>query len=337
MIRRVFIAPVCGLAVWLAAPELRAQRQVKTVDELAEAAAALEQTRAERLADKASVSLQLAEQNGEVAALKRQRSSWRRDRQLRAALSASQATAKQLAAIHQAIAALDVELVAARRALVKAADAELATQRDAARRTQVAAWRKRAAAALAPRSKRIVMPSDRIDPLADEAELREQAALIEDTVQKLEREESLLARRESRYDKMARLQKQHERADELAVFDDNQPRRTTSRQGGDDNRGGNGADVGGAGAPSEDDADGFGEDPAPPAPEAGFDSDPTIVLVEVVDSDTLDALRQAQRSDDPSLKAKAARRARDQVKLRRERLEKQREKISARLRALQRP
>ncbi len=336
MVQRAFIAALCGIALWLAAP---IEAEAAPADQLADRVAKLEKHRSGKVAEQAKLEMTLSRQNGEVSVLKRKRSSWRRNRELKRALKASRATADQLSALHKQIRAGGKKLAKARKALVKAANIELATQRNAARRAVLLRLRKRAMAKLKPRSKKIVLPNDAIDPLADETELREQAALLDRAMKELEREEALLTRREDRYQKMARLQKSRARADEAALFDDNRPRRTTSRQAGPDNRGAganDGADFSGQGAPeTSDDADPGGiTGDADGPPDLGFDSDPAVVLVEVVDADTIDALRHARRSDDPKVKAKAAKRARDQVKTKRERLERQRKKIEARIRAM---
>jgi len=332
MSRRGFIAALCAIALWLAAP---AAADAAPADDLADRVAEIENQRSSKLVEQAKLKTTLSKRNGEVSDLKRKRSSWRRDRDLKKALKVSRATADELGALYEQIRAIDSRLSKARKALVKAVNIELATQRDASRRTELLGLRERAMAKLRPRSKKIVLPNDAIDPLADETELREQAVLIKKAMVELEREEALLTRREDRYEKMARLQKSRARADEAALFDDNQPRRTTSRQAGPDNRGAadnNDADFGGAPEASDDGGGITGDGEAPPNP--GFDSDPAVVLVEVVDADTIDALRQAQRSDDPKVKAKVAKRARDQVKTKRERLERQRKKIEARIRAM---
>jgi hypothetical protein len=334
--RRAWIALVAGLALWLAVP---AVASAATADQVAARVAELEAERAEKVADKAELSKRLAESNSEVKALKRRKSSWRRDRELRSALKTSQTIATRLSAVHKQIRSLHTKLTKARRALVKAVDLELSAAKGA-RRAQLSKWRAGAMRALKPRSKKIVLPSDAIDPLADADELAEQAALVEQTLKDLDREEKLLARRESNFEKMAKLQRARDRADEAEMFDDNRPRRTTGRQADptNDNRGG-GADLAGDGAPGAPEADGddagiTGEGAEPPS-DPSFDSDPTIVLVEVIDADALDALKQAERSGNPKVKARAARTAREQVRGQRERLERQRKKIQARIRALE--
>jgi hypothetical protein len=61
-----------------------------------------------------------------------------------------------------------------------------------------------------------------------------------------------------------------------------------------------------------------------------------VVLANVVDSATVDALRRAGRASDPAAKADAAQRARDQVAARLRALRDQRAAIEARARTLRR-
>ena len=59
-----------------------------------------------------------------------------------------------------------------------------------------------------------------------------------------------------------------------------------------------------------------------------------MVLADVVDTSTLDALRAADRSSNPAIKARAAERASAQVRARLERLRAQRARVQERAREL---
>jgi hypothetical protein len=67
---------------------------------------------------------------------------------------------------------------------------------------------------------------------------------------------------------------------------------------------------------------------------AGFETEATIVLGDVVDPATIDGLARASRSGDPAKRAEAALHARDAVRTRLELLQKKRAAIEARARQL---
>jgi|GEM_PF-1398107 len=331
-------------------------------DDAAGRVARLETSLKKLRADKASLSRTHRTQTSEVAALKAQRSSWSRDRKLRASLSRARTTANRLAALDRSVRDQSQRLEKARKALVVAVDIELAAAPTASRRARLAAWKRRAQAALRPPARRIVLPDQRIDPLADATELGAQARLIAQTEKQLVREEQQLERREQRYRRIARLQRQRRRASEADLFDDDRTRRTTGRVGDAtlNAGGGDASDDGGtAGDPApappgapEGDSDAPGPAPAPdpqtpgdvPETEGGggggevdrAGGDPAVVLADVVDADTISALRRAERSNDPVAKAEAAARARAQVAARRRRLQQVREQIRRRINEMSR-
>jgi len=293
----------------------------------------------------------------EIDRLKRQKASWRRDRQLRAAMSASLETARRLEALAARLREVDARLARARRALLTAIDAELAAGAAEPRRARLVAARRAARAQLgADRPHKIVLPDDTLDPLADPEELEQQAAALREGEAQLAREIDNLARQADRFRRMSDLRQQHDRAGSLALRDDDGPRRT--QPGGDRN-----AVAGGR----EDDAPTSPPPPAPPPPSpppgtevpdptepgsdggpgggggppvsgdsgGAFDGDPAVVLSEVVDAATVDALRRADRAD-PKTKAAVAERARLQVQERLRKLREQRAIIERRARELRR-
>jgi hypothetical protein len=271
----------------------------------------------------------VAQQQGQLATvdrLKRQRASWRRDRQLQAALAVSLETAKQLGAVAQRRAAVAAELAGARRAALTAIDAELGAVAPAVpdpRRRALAAIRATLAAQVAPPARKIVLPDEQLDPLADPEELDQQAAALRQGEAELARQAASLARQAASWQHQADLRRQHERARDLALRDDDQPRRTT----------------GGGGA-----SGGTLTDPSSPSPQdnsptgggggGAFEGQPEIVLAEVIDPTAVDALRRAERSTDPAAKAAAAAAAHDQVEVRLARLRQHRAAIEARAREL---
>lgn len=310
------------------------------VDAAAAEVARLERQRAKLVEQRAALAARYDAQAAAIGEVRRQRASWGRDRKLRALRAAAKTTEKALTRADEELREVDSWLDRARTKLIAAIDRELAATPppSAERRAQLTSLRARTRREVAPEPRKIVLPSARIDPLADADELEEQVDVIEQTERDLEREETLLARRERRYRRMARLQRERARADEVDLFDDDRPRRTVGRTG-------TGARGGGDLNEADDGAGGFDADPAPPPAGAGEDpgsgggvsepaSDPVVVLADVVDGDTLDAMRRAERSNDPAAKAEAAARARKQVRAKREQLAAARARIQTRIKQL---
>jgi hypothetical protein len=287
------------------------------------------QVAAERAALAAGYERQLRTIDG----LKRQRASWRRDRQLRAEMSSSLDTARRLQTVTARLRDLDARLVRDRRALLAAIDVELATPLAAARRQQLTSVRAQVRTALGPAPRKIVVPDEELDPLADPEELEQQAAALRDSERELAREIENLARQAARFRRMSELRQQNERAGDLALRDDEGPRRrqlSSAGRGEALGEGDSGGDDGGESPPPPSDPGpgipptdepGGGAGEQPPT-DQGFD-EPALVLSEVVDAPTLDALRRAGRSADPAAKAAAAelarRRVADRLRLLRER------------------
>jgi hypothetical protein len=115
----------------------------------------------------------------ELEAIKRLKNSprsWRRDRELKDKLSDTDALARKLETATGDVRRATEQLAAARRKLIVAIDAELASKPAAPRRAQL----DQARAQVAPQSRkatRIVLPDMQIDPLADPEDLDQQAAI----------------------------------------------------------------------------------------------------------------------------------------------------------------
>jgi hypothetical protein len=287
---------------------------------------ATEKRRSRLAAKRADLAVRYTGELAAIAKLKRQKSSWRRDRQLKDKLASSLRTAGKLATQAKDLVALDRALARQRKALVAAIDAELATAPEASRASSLRSLRADVAPKIAKKkARKIVLPDDELDPLADPDELDQQVAALRASEDELARQIASLDHQATRFKKQAALRKAHERADEMASRDDDQPRRTSGSGSG-----GTVSASDGAPAP-EDDTDGAGG----PSPDPGsFDGDPAVVLSDVVDGDTVDALRKAERSTDPATKAAAAERAREQVAKRLEKLAKRRKEIEARAKLL---
>ncbi|MGE5187367.1 MAG: hypothetical protein ACM31C_35215 [Acidobacteriota bacterium] len=287
---------------------------------LAPAIASAEPTAQQRVAALAVQRAQLVQrfqqETDAIDHLKKEKASWRRDRELRSALAESADTANQLAAVDKQLSQLRAQL-----GPVKT-------------------------------PKKIVIPDAEIDPLADPEDLDKQAADLKQAEQELARQVQGLDVQAKELAEVADLRKHHERANDLARRDDDQPFRTAQTGGetkGLQNGGGAaspGTNTGGAGAGSGSGAGGgstggggtgtgdtFGTDHGSPG-STQFEAEATIVLGDVLDHATIDGLARASRSGDPAQRADAAKRARDAVKARLELLAKKRAAIEARSKAL---
>jgi hypothetical protein len=272
----------------------------------------------------------------EVDRLKKRRSSWRRDNLIRTQLRKAQQTARRLRVISNWLRAMRKRLRSERRSLVITINRELRGEISAKRRAKLLRWRAAARRSLKRKSRKIVLPNSKIDPLADPEDLDAQARRIQQAEKRLAAEIAKLAKRAKRYKRMVALRKKRRRAAQLGRMDDNRPRRTTGR-GGSGSRGS--GEVTGLSS-NGDPASGGGASPTPADSDAGFidmgedGGDPSVVLADVVDSSTIDELRKAESSNDPKAKAKAAERARKQVQARLERLRKRRKAIQGRAKRL---
>jgi hypothetical protein len=295
----------------------------------------LQSTRATKLRAKKKLAASYDKQIAELDALKRQRASWRRDRQIRSKKAKSQTVARKLSAFDSELRSLNKQVRSAQKALLKSIDAELKLGVSSSRREMLSKMRKPVTRALRKRARKIVLPDDEIDELADPEDLEEQAALLLQAEKQLLKEQRSLEQRGERYERMAELRSKRNRAEELTQFDDNQVRRSTGRLN-DPNKDSRGSNESSDGAQSADPSDDNGGQ-APPEPgtdadlggAAGDFSTASVVLADVIGATAVDALRRAGQSSDPRVKAKAAKRARDQVKSRLERLRARRKAIQA--------
>jgi hypothetical protein len=243
-----------------------------------------------------------------VQRLKNSPKSWRRDRELRGKLADSEALGRQLEAASADVRRATEALAAARRTLIAAIDAELASQPVAGRKAQL----DRARAQVLPKTKkatRIVLPDMQIDPLADPEELDQQAKAILAAEAELANQLKGLEAQASELQRIAMLRKQHDRSNEMDRRDDNSTRKGATPGG----RSSGGSLQGDASeAPNS-------PSPAPPTDTTGrpdvstFEQDATITLAEIVDPSTIEELNRAQRSNDPSKRAQVAKLTRDVV------------------------
>jgi hypothetical protein len=349
-------APAVAWAQGAPAPVVATNPSAATDAALAATSAAQRQV-AQVAGERGQIAQRYQEQLASIDRLKKERPSWRRDRELRDHLSESNETATQLAAVTARLTAAQGALGRARRTAVAAIDAELASGAGA-RAGRLRQIRAGLAPAATPAPERIVVPDGTVDPLADPDELDAQAAALRASERQLQAQIAGLDIEAQDLVSVDELRKQHQRAMELGLRDDDQPQRASAATHtagassgasapapgiGSPTGGGGGAGGGGAGGGSG--AGGGGQ--TTNLPPTNGDSSPTgdraaptdldtaaVVLGDVVDRATIEGLVRASRSNDPRERAAAARRARDAVAARLEQIRKMRAQIEARAREL---
>lgn len=337
--------PAVGWAQSAPAPAVvdKAQVQVTTADAKV----------AQLLGQRGQLTARYQQQLAAIDRLKKQKASWRRDRELNTAQADANDTAKRLTALDTQLQTARKTQVTARAAAVRAIDAELKAGATGARATQLADLRGRLAPPL-PAAKKIVIPDAEIDPLADPQELEQQAAAIAAVEKQLEAQRKGLDVQHKDLALVAELRGAHERAGELATRDDDNPQRGGSRNsstaggrnaetsgadsaspqsGGTGTGGGAGGGSGATPPPNTEDAGGsFGGDKLTTG--GSFETNVAVALGEVIDRSTIDGLVRASKSGDPKQRAEAAKQARDAVAKRLEQLRKKRLEIEARAKQL---
>jgi len=286
-------------------------------------ATAAERKATEAVAKQADLGRHYADEQNAIDRLKTERPSWSRDRELRSALADASDTANQLTRASRDVAAAQTALATARRELIAAIDAELATTPAAPRAQQLATLRAKVAPAQqAPR--KIVIPNCDADPAADPEELDLCAKALRDDEAQLTKQAGELDRQAQDLEQRAELDKNHKRAIDVARREDDQPQRSTPRSSG--------GDTFGAASPTSNLSG--GDHTQALTDNRTFETDISVVLADVVDHATIDGLTRAQLSGDPAQRAAAAQKTRDAVKARLKRLTDQRAAIEARARAL---
>jgi hypothetical protein len=339
MLRRCVLAFVltAGSAAWAAPADVTTTAETS--------AATADKAAAQVTAKRAGLAAHYAEQTAAIDKIKQQKPSWRRDRELRAALADAEDTGKQLAAATRDESAANAKVAEARKAAVAAIDAELAAAPAAPRAQQLTAERARLAPASGPAGvHKIVIPNSDLDPLADPEDLDKEASALRQTEAELQHQVEDLDRQSTALKQSADARKEHNRAVDLAVRDDDTPHRggPGTRSTGAASLSGNGTGTtatptqgGGAGgsAPGGNDS-ANGESGGGGAAASHYESDATIALADVVDSTTIDSLSRAQHSGDPTQRAAAAKQARDAVAARLAQLRAKRAAVEARAKQL---
>jgi hypothetical protein len=255
--------------------------------------------------------------------LKKQRASWRRDRELRDSLSTSAETANELSAATHDLEKANAALGSARRAYLLAIDTERTAGAVPLRALQLDRARGLLTPLVKDAPRRIVFPDLEVDPLADPEELDQRAAELRASEDELSRQLVGLDTQATELEHLALLRKEHDRAGDLLNRDDDQARRNTTHKAGD------------SGGVSEDGVPIGGIYPSSPGvTPPGFDNSVPIVLADVIDASTIKSLTAAQSSGDPAQRAEAARKAHLAVAGRLEQVRKKRTEIEARSKQL---
>jgi hypothetical protein len=281
---------------------------------------------AQLVANRTSLKKRYREELDAIDRLKKQRASWRRDRELRDNLSSSNDTANQLSAADREIDKANASLLAATRTYLAAIDAELAAGAAPARAQRLEQSRGLLAQQLRDAPHRIVIPDLEIDPLADPEELEQRAIELRASEAELNHQLVGLAQQATDLEHLASLRKQHSRAGDVFYRDDDQPHRNASHKSGD--VGTTSDDSAGAWDPSRGLPTSAGSGPV--GGPSSFESSVPTVLAEVIDASTITSFAAAQRSGDPAQRAEAAHKAHDAVALRLEQVKRKRAEIEAR-------
>ena len=288
----------------------------------------------------------------EVDVLKRRRSSWANDRKLEAKQREAQELAKALGAKQGVLATVDRTLVDRRRALVSAIDLELGVASlDAGRRGKLEKQRADAQRRLPGTVRKLKVPDDRIDPLDDPEDLDDKARRLAAGETSLLAEIKRMDRRVRLLTEVAMLEKSRQRAGDDLFQDAQKGRRTgystpgtagsrATADGENDTGGAVAPPLGGApgAGPGAGSFDGAGN-PEPSGVTGEVDdtasgANPVVAYADVVDAGTLEALRLAERSTDPAVKAKAAERARRDLEVKLTKLRARRLEMERRARSL---
>ena len=268
----------------------------------------------------------------------------------------AQQVAKRLEAGQARIKNAEQRLAGERRALVQAIDRELAGQPNEARKGRLARLRDSEQQKIPVPVKKLRVPDERIDPLDDPEDLDEKAARLKKSEDELTAELLRVERRAAHLKSQAQMARSNSRSKDIFVDAQKgrRPGRTQAESAGD-RSGGAGAANDGDGAPTAGgssppptgpaESDGFTgspatggaatpEDPNPTVSPSGSAVDVVTQYSEVVDRSTIDALRSAERSSDPAVRAQAAEKLAAALRARTERVKQQRQAIERRAKQL---
>ncbi|MCW5805412.1 MAG: hypothetical protein KIT31_23785 [Deltaproteobacteria bacterium] len=251
------------------------------------------------------------EHNDAVQRLKREKASWRRERELRDALAEAKSAGDRADVAARELARAQAELLSARRALARAIDDELASNTAAPQRTKdLTKVRAQLAPIVGQRAQRILIPE--VDLSADPEELRDQAAALRKTEAQLQAQLDGLDAQVKKLEDKSDLEMHHNRAKELSSRDDNTPGQ----------KGSSGGRESVSATPGPGGAGGAGFDMA-----AMFAAATAGALGEVVDSSTLETFQRHWKGNDSKRQLESAKKVRAQVEAQRAKVRADRVKI----------
>lgn len=210
-----------------------AMKPTAATENAAVAANAAERQVAQLATQKAALEKRYNDEVDAIDRLKKQRPSWRRDREIRDSLSSSLETSNKLDATTAELKNAKVRLDNARRAYLGAVELELGAGVTPLRAQQLERIRSSLATQVkgAPRNLHILMPELEIDPLADPEELDQRAVELRETENQLTRQIAGLEGQIGELERAALLRKHNDRAAEMVARDEESPHRRTTRSG----------------------------------------------------------------------------------------------------------
>ena len=316
---------ILWLTCVLSVASATAWAQSVPVDRALVAERSSEQKLSQLLTQRAQLLRRYQEQLSAIDRVKKEKPSWRRDRELNSLQADANDTAAKVTANDRALKGVQNELATAKRIVLASIDAEMASGAPPQRTAELARLRLTLAPAVAP--KKIVIPNAEIDPLADPEELERQASAIDAVVKQLDAQRRGLDQQEQDLRMNDELRRQHERAHELNNRDDDQPHRAVDRGGAAKETHATPTSGGTGGSDSA--GGSFGSDRTASALETT-----AVMLGEVIDRSTIEGLQRASHSMDPKQRADAAAAARDAVQKRIDELRRKQKMIEQRAKQL---
>ncbi len=321
-----------ALALTVAPATAWAQPAPASTAKMQEIAGVAERRVATLLSQRGTLTVRYEAELRAIDQVKQQKKSWNHDRDLKEKLSAANETALQLGKLDRDLAAAQSQLVGARRELVTAIDAELATKPPAARVAVLQRLRDQLVPKVKPSVRRIAIPNLDVDPNADPEDLDAQAAELRQIEGELAQQVASLDKQSQDLERVDELRKAHVRTNTLDRRDDNTPSRNAPTGTSGSRNLGDAAETAPAPTDMHDGPPSGGGEPPPAEP--SFEAEASVVLQDVVDPSTIDTLTSAQRSGDPGKRSKAAAKTRDAVKAKLDLLRQKRALIEQRAKLL---
>jgi hypothetical protein len=231
MFRWLVVLTLAVLSATAQAESVQPHRLSAATENAAAATDAAERYVAQLTAHSTALEKRYTDELDAIDRLKRQRQSWRREREIRERMSSSLETSNQLDATTAALKKARSRLDSTRRAYLAAINAELVAAGPPARVQQLRraktllSWQLRDARA--PRH--IMIPDLDVDPLADPEDLDQKAAELRETEQTLSQQLAALDAMATELQRTAQLHKHNNRAVDLVTRYEDSPHRRTAR------------------------------------------------------------------------------------------------------------